>query len=120
QNCLFANKDAKGVYHPIGSVIKERQVYYEPTARPKWCMFVIPKQGKPFVTHSPPAIADRKLSFYGTPQILKASKINITSAMEGTASDIAKGSAIRSAIGVKSDGTIGLIATKNSQTLRQL
>lgn len=120
QNALFANKDDKGVYHPIGSVVKGGKVYYEPLARPKWCMFVVPKSGRAYVTHSPPAISDRKLSFYGTPQLLKNGAVNITSKLEGTASDIANSSAIRSAIGVKSNGQIGLIKTLTNHTLTQL
>lgn len=121
QNCLFANRDDKGVYHPIGSVVKDGNVYYDAKARPKnWAMFVIPKVGKPYITHIPPPIADRKLSFYGTPQILKGGKVDITSAKEGTAADITNGANIRSAIGIKADGTIGLLATKTKMTLREL
>lgn len=118
QNGPFAWHDGK-VYHPIGHIIKDGKIIQQSQAATKWGAFIVPKQGgRPYIGYinlETANIANIKLAFQSTPIILPA----ILTAKEGTPNDVVR-SVIRSAIGVKPDGTVVLVTTKTPHTLPQL
>lgn len=122
QNCLYAGKDGAGIWHPLGDLIKDgRYVQQGYGVMINWAYFVVPHQGRPYVGYiDADDASDIKRAFQLTPAIVFNGKKDIRSAQEKTATDIAYGAALRSAIGVKGDGTVVLVTTKVKLTLEQL
>lgn len=120
QNATFAWVD-KGIYKPIGFVIKDGKVIQSTSSASKWGAFVIPKNGRPYIGQIDPSnVSSLKLAFQSTPQILKNGVYDYSfQLLEGTPEDV-KRSVKRSAIGVKSDGTVVLVTTIAEYTLPQL
>ena len=104
-NCMFAHKDGKGIYHPIGKVVKNQKLIQDTVSADKWADFILPTTGIPYVgqVNSPEGI---KLGFTGTPQIVKAGKIFINSWIEGTPNDVVKNIRAKAGVGVTKDGKV--------------
>jgi N-acetylmuramoyl-L-alanine amidase len=122
QNGMYAGKDEKGTWIPIGDLIKDGQpVQQGYGVMQNWAYFVIPKTGRPYVGYiDHEDFPDVILAFQTSPMLRKDGKTDIRSVQEKTAPDIALGPNRRSAIGVKTDGTIVMVTTKGSMTLKQL
>jgi N-acetylmuramoyl-L-alanine amidase len=120
QNATFAFMD-KGVYKPIGFVVKEGKLTQTTTSATKWGAFIVPKVGNPYVGLIDPAnVSHIKLAIQSTPRLLTNGKYDVSfQYVEGTPEDV-KRSTTRSAIGIKPDGTLLLVTTKTNYTLQQL
>lgn len=120
QNSTFAFID-NGIYKPIGNIVKDGKLIQTTTSASKWSAFIVPKNGKPYIGQiNPNNTGHIKLAIQSTPQIVKNGQVFINSSAEGTPSDVVNTSTKRSAIGVKSDGTIVLVTTLLPYTLKDL
>lgn len=120
QNCLYAGQDTDGTWYPIGHVIKDGAFYQEYWRDYPWSAFVVPNVGKPYIGKIDTAdIPGIKLGFYAGPRLVKDGKNVVAEAIisEDTAGDIAYSFTWRSMVGIKEDGTILLVTTKENVSL---
>ena len=94
--------------HAVGYIVKDGVLYNENTSAPQWIDFIL--RDKPSIEQLDVSrIADIKLSFSATPEIVREGKIYVNVWGESTPRDVYEGRRARTAIGIKKDGTLVVV-----------